>query len=79
VRNLRVAGEARLRLGRRTEVVQATELPDDDKPEILRAYLRRWRFEVGVFFNGVSATSSDEELRGIAGEHPVFLIETSEG
>lgn len=79
VRNLRAAGEAKLRLGRKTEDVRATELPDGDKPQILRAYLRRWRFEVGAFFGGVSATSSDEELRGIAGEHPVFLIETSVG
>ena len=79
VRNLRAAGEAKLRLGRKTEDVRATELPDEDKPEILRAYLRRWRFEVGAFFGGVSATSSDEELRGIAGEHPVFLIETGVG
>ena len=79
VRNLRAAGEAKLRLGRKTEDVRATELPDEDKPEILRAYLRRWRFEVGAFFGGVSATSSDEELRGIADGHPVFLIETSVG
>ena len=79
VRNLRVAGEAKLRLGRKTEDVRATELPDGDKPEILRAYLRRWRFEAGAFFGGVSATSSDEELRGIADGHPVFLIETSVG
>ena len=30
----------------------ATEMPDADKPEILRAYLRRWKVEVGIFFDG---------------------------
>ena len=33
VRNLRAAGEAKLRLGRKTEDVRATELPDGDKPQ----------------------------------------------
>ena len=74
VRNLRVSGEGRLRLGRRTEPFSATEVADDEKVEILRAYLRRWKAEVGVFFNGVSANSSDEEIRAIAGNHPVFRI-----
>jgi hypothetical protein len=44
--------------------------------EVLRAYLRRWKFEVGKFFGGVSADSSDDELRRIAPEHPVFHITT---
>ena len=76
VRNLRVSRDGRLRLGRRTEVFSATEVADDEKVEILRAYLRRWKAEVGVFFNGVSATSSDEEIRAIAADHPVFRIVT---
>ncbi len=74
VRNLRVAGEGTLRLGRRAESFQATEVPDGDKPEILRAYLRRWKMEVGVFFDGVGAQSSDDELRRIASDHPIFLV-----
>ena len=41
VRNLRVAGGGELRVGRRAEAFTATELADDQKPEILRAYLRR--------------------------------------
>ena len=32
--------------------------------------------EVGVFFGGVDAKSSDDELRRIAPGHPVFLVET---
>jgi deazaflavin-dependent oxidoreductase (nitroreductase family) len=74
VRNLRVAQEGTLRVGRRTEPFHATEVPDADKPEILRAYLRRWKMEVGVFFDGVSDTSSDDELRRIGPDHPVFEL-----
>lgn len=75
VRNLRVAGAGELRVGRRTEAFRATEIPDEDKPPILRAYLRRWKAEVGVFFDGVDGDSPDDELRRIAPDHPVFRIE----
>ena len=75
VRNLRAAGgTGELRLGRRTEVFVADELADADKPEILRAYLRRWKFEVGVFFDGVDHTASDETLLAIAPGYPVFRL-----
>ncbi|HEY0537870.1 MAG TPA: nitroreductase family deazaflavin-dependent oxidoreductase, partial [Actinoallomurus sp.] len=42
VRNMRVAGGGELHIGRRAEVFTANELSDADKPEILRAYLKRW-------------------------------------
>jgi len=77
VRNLRVAGTGELRVGRRVESFHATELTDADKTSVLRAYLRRWKAEVGVFFDGVSAKSPDEDLKRIAPDHPVFLIEHS--
>ena len=60
VRNLRAAGGGELRVGRRVEKFTAEELGDDAKPAVLRAYLRRWAFEVGVFFDGVDASSSDD-------------------
>jgi deazaflavin-dependent oxidoreductase (nitroreductase family) len=75
VRNLRASGEGRLVVGRRTEAFTASELPDEEKPPLLRAYLERWKWEVGQFFEGVGADSSDEELRRIAPDHPVFRIE----
>jgi hypothetical protein len=79
VRNLRAAGDGELRVGRRTEPFRATEVPDEEKPPILRAYLKRWKAEVGVFFSGVSGDSSEEELRRISPDHPIFRIEhTSE-
>jgi deazaflavin-dependent oxidoreductase (nitroreductase family) len=77
VRNLRAGGEGRLLLGRRAESFTATELPDDDKPALLRAYLKRWKWEVGAFFGGVGPDSSDDELRRIAPDHPIFRIETA--
>jgi deazaflavin-dependent oxidoreductase (nitroreductase family) len=74
VRNLRVAGEGALRVGRHTERFCATELADAEKPDLLRAYLRRWKMEVGVFFGGVDANSTEEDLLRIAPDHPVFRI-----
>ena len=62
---------------RRTEGFRATEIADADKVPILRAYLKRWKAEVGVFFDGVSATSSEAELQRVAPDHPVFRIETT--
>jgi deazaflavin-dependent oxidoreductase (nitroreductase family) len=75
VRNLRVAGQGELRLGRRAEPFSAEELSDDQKPPILRAYLRRWKAEVGVFFQGVGPDATDDQLRAIAPDHPVFKID----
>jgi deazaflavin-dependent oxidoreductase (nitroreductase family) len=76
VRNLRVAGDGELHVGRRVQAFTAAEVPESQRVPILRAYLRRWKAEVGVFFEGVSADSSDEELLRIAPKHPVFKIET---
>jgi deazaflavin-dependent oxidoreductase (nitroreductase family) len=74
VRNLRASGTGELRVGRRVEAFSATELADDDKVDVLRAYLKRWKVEVGVFFGGVDASASDDELRRIAPDHPVFRL-----
>jgi deazaflavin-dependent oxidoreductase (nitroreductase family) len=74
VRNLRASGSGRLVIGRRTEQFSAVELPDDEKPPLLREYLRRWKWEVGQFFGGVGPDAPDEELRRIAPDHLVFRI-----
>lgn len=74
VRNLRVAGAGELRLGRRVQQFTPTELIDDEKPAILRAYLKRWKFEIGVFFDGVGPKSTDQELLAVAPGYPVFRI-----
>lgn len=75
VKNLRAAPEGRLLVGRRAEAFAAVELPDEDKPPLLRAYLKRWRWEVGVFFGGVGPGASDEELARIAPDHPAFRLQ----
>jgi hypothetical protein len=76
VRNVRAAGgHLDLLLGRARQHAVAHELSDEDKPPVLRAYLLRWKLEVGMFFAGVDAGSSDEELRAVGPEHPVFVLE----
>ena len=75
VRNVRAAAGAELHLGRKVERFTAVELTDAEKPPVLRAYLRRWKFEVGVFFDGVGADATDATLLGIAPGYPVFRID----
>ncbi|MFJ4719907.1 nitroreductase family deazaflavin-dependent oxidoreductase [Streptomyces luteogriseus] len=72
--NMRAAGGGELRLGKHVDTFTAAEVGDDDKTPILRAYLKRWKAEVGVFFNGVGPDSPDDQLRRIAPDHPVFEI-----
>jgi deazaflavin-dependent oxidoreductase (nitroreductase family) len=74
VRNLRASGEGRLLVGRRSEPFTAEEVDDEQKVPILRAYLERWKAEVGVFFDGVGPDSSEQELRLVAPKHPVFRL-----
>jgi hypothetical protein len=75
VRNLRVSGWAELTVGRTTERITTREITDPDEiVPILRAYLVKWAWEVGAFFEGVGADASDEQLAAIAPLHPVFVI-----
>jgi hypothetical protein len=41
---------------------------------VLRAYLKRWKWEVGAFFEGVGPDSTDEQLRATAHRHPAFEV-----
>jgi deazaflavin-dependent oxidoreductase (nitroreductase family) len=76
VRNVRAnEGRLDLLLGKRRTHHVVTELSDEEKPAILRPYLKRWKAEVGAFFDGVDASSSDEELLAIAPKHPVFRLD----
>jgi len=77
VRNVRAAdGRLALLLGRKRQAYVARELSPDDPAtvSILRAYLRKWKAEVGVFFEGVGPDSSDAELAAIAVKHPTFEL-----
>ena len=75
VRNIRVTGEGELVLGGKAERFEAVEISDVDKVSILREYLKRWSFEVGVFFRGVGPEAPESELKRIAPDHPVFRVE----
>ncbi|MBC2864557.1 nitroreductase family deazaflavin-dependent oxidoreductase [Streptomyces mexicanus] len=74
VRNMRAAGGGELRVGRKVRPFTAVELPDAEALPILRTYLEKWGWQVGGYFNGVTATSSDEEIARAAADHPVFRI-----
>jgi len=74
VRNMRVAGGGELRIGRRAEKFTATEVPVEDRPPLLRAYLKKWKWETGMFFQGVGPDAAESELQRIAPDHPVFRI-----
>jgi deazaflavin-dependent oxidoreductase (nitroreductase family) len=77
VRNVRAdGGRLTLILGRRRTSYVGRELTPDDArtAQILRAYLKRWKAEVGVFFDGTGPDSSDAELIAIAPKHPIFEL-----
>ncbi len=75
VRNVRASGgHLVLILGRRRQLCTAVEVPVAERTAILRPYLQRWKFEVGMFFDGVGPDSTDEEFAAIAARHPVFVL-----
>lgn len=74
VRNIRAAGGGELRRGRRSERFRVVELVDEEKPPLLRAYLKLWAWETGQFFHGVKHDAPDDAVRAEAALHPMFLI-----
>jgi deazaflavin-dependent oxidoreductase (nitroreductase family) len=77
VRNLQAAGTGELRVGRRVEVFEAEEVADADKGPVLRAYLDRWGWEVGRFFDDLSKDSDDAAVAAVAPDFPVFRLSTT--
>jgi deazaflavin-dependent oxidoreductase (nitroreductase family) len=78
VRNVRAQnGRLDLLLGSKRQSRIATELIGDDRVPVLRAYLKRWKMEVGAFFEGVGPDSSDTDFKAQAEKHPVFLLASS--
>jgi deazaflavin-dependent oxidoreductase (nitroreductase family) len=75
VKNVRSnGGRLDLLLGHRRVGYTAHELSDDEKSPVLRAYLRKWKMEVGMFFDGVTAESDESEVQRIASSHPIFVL-----
>ncbi len=73
VRNLRAAGEAILTRGRRSETVNARELPKGEAALVLREEIKGGN--PFIHYYGVTADSSLEEFERAAVAHPVFLLE----
>jgi deazaflavin-dependent oxidoreductase (nitroreductase family) len=76
VRNVRAAdGHLVLILGRRRQHCTAVEIPAAERIDILRTYLRTWKFEVGMFFDGITPDACDAEWAAVADKHPVFILQ----
>ena len=73
VRNVRAAGEAILTRGRRSETVNARELPKGEAALLLREEIKAGNPFIRYY--GVTADSSLEELERAAVTHPVFVLE----
>ena len=73
VRNVRAAGgEALLKHGR-SQPVRLAEVPESERPPIIRAYLQKMPAMVQREFR-VTKDSPMSEIEGIAARHPVFKI-----
>jgi hypothetical protein len=73
VRNAEVAGEVVLRKGWRRQRVRVRPVPDSEKPEILSAYLGRFKLTVQRYFP-VPAGSPAAAFAGLVDRYPVFEL-----
>jgi hypothetical protein len=73
VRNAIARGKVSLKKGRRSEEFTVRMLSDDEKPEILKSYLDRYKLTVQRYFL-VPAGSPIEAFRLLTGQYPVFEL-----
>ena len=73
-RNVRAAGVLEIGPRWRRRRAEINEVSDDAKPELLRRYLARWYWQVKDYVGGLTADSSDEQLRAGAPSIPVFAL-----
>src|SRR5712692_7605683 len=73
VRNARASGAVTLRRGTRREQCRLRALADQEKPEVLKAYLDRFKMTVRRYFP-VRAGSPVERFAAVAAEYPVFEL-----
>jgi deazaflavin-dependent oxidoreductase (nitroreductase family) len=77
VRNVRAAQQAMLTQGRRSEQVRMVELSAEDARPVLRAVPTQVPTGVDLMKRaGVLTTGTADELEGLAGELPVFRIDS---
>ena len=69
VRNLRATGRGELRRRGSVEPFRAIEIPDNEKPRVIEAYLARWGYQVKGYFKALPDLA----------DHPVFRIERLSG
>jgi len=74
VRNVRSSSELSLKKGAEIHRFRARELPDSDKPMILKEYLSRYRKTVQRYFS-IPADSDLNRLAEISDRYPVFELE----
>ncbi len=77
VRNARVAGRVRLRGGRRSFNYRVEEIPSQERPDVLKEYLKKYAREVQRYFS-VEAGAEREAFLAIAEEHPVFRLHVTD-
>ena len=72
-RNAIASGKLSLKKGRRSEEFSVRMLSDDEKAEILKSYLDRYKLTVQRYFP-VPAGSPLEAFRPLAAQYPVFEL-----
>jgi deazaflavin-dependent oxidoreductase (nitroreductase family) len=73
VRNAIASGTVSLKKGRQSEEFGIRILPDDEKPEILKSYLDRYKLTVQRYFP-LPAGSPIEAFRPLTEQYPVFEL-----
>jgi len=73
VRNAQAVGEVSLKKGLRSEKFGLRAIPDEEKPEILKAYLDHFKTTVQRYFP-VPSGSPAAEFRPLASRYPVFEL-----
>jgi deazaflavin-dependent oxidoreductase (nitroreductase family) len=73
VRNAEAAGEVILKKGTKRQRFRIRVVPDEEKPEILKAYLDRFKLTVQGYFP-VPAGSEPAAFAKVAERYPVFEL-----
>lgn len=73
VRNAEAAGEIALKRGTKRKKYRVRVVPNEEKPEILKAYLDRFKLTVQQYFP-VGAGSNPTAFAEIAERYPVFEL-----
>jgi deazaflavin-dependent oxidoreductase (nitroreductase family) len=76
VRNVIASQEATLVKGGQRENIRLHRISDETKPEVLKAYLDRYKLTVQRYF-AIPAGSPVEDFKPLTGEYPVFEIISS--